>query len=175
MALNKYLLCARVTGTHGVGGTLRLENLTDSPKMLSSLATLYLKNADGSFKPLRAERASVQKGAVLMKLEVINSLDEAIVWRGRELYADREDFHLTDGDWFVADVIGLDVFDDGSGEKLGTVADVLTDRIQNIFVINDVRGTSFMIPQVDEFIRRVVTDGEHAGVYVSLIDGMRDD
>lgn len=174
MALNKYLLCARVTGTHGVGGTLRLENFTDSPKTLRQLHTVYLKCADGSMKELKVERASVQKEAVLMKLDVVNSLDEAITWKGRELYAAREDFHLAEGDWFVADVIGLGVFDATSAEKIGTVSDVLTDRIQNIFVINDVRGGTFMVPQVDEFIKNVEVEGESAGVYVSLIDGMRE-
>ncbi len=174
MALNKYLLCARVTGTHGVTGTLRLESFTDSPRILKGLSTVYRLTPNGDVTPLKVERASVQKQAVLMKLETVNTLEEAITWKGRELYAAREDFHLADGDWFVADVIGLPVFDDASGERLGTVGDVMTDRIQNIFVINDVRGGSFMVPQVAQFIKRVAVEGEAAGVYVSLIDGMRE-
>lgn len=174
MALNKYLLCARAVGTHGVGGTLRLESFTDSPKILKELTTLYVKNSEVGMTPLKVEKASVQKEAVLMKLDAVNSLEEAITWKGKELYAAREDFHLTDGAWFVADVIGLDVFDAETGEKIGTVSDVMTGRIQNIFVVNDVCGTSFMIPQVDEFVKRVTVEGDNAGVYVSLIDGMRE-
>ena len=46
MSLNKYLLCARAVGTHGVKGNLRLENYTDSPRILASLKTLYIKKGE---------------------------------------------------------------------------------------------------------------------------------
>ena len=74
---------------------------------------------------------------------------------------------------FIADLIGLPVEDYENGEKIGTVKDVLTDRVQDIYVVTDVKGGEFMIPAVPEFIRRIETETEDAGVYVSLIDGMR--
>ena len=175
MAINKYLLCARAVGTHGVGGTLRLENFTDSPKVLSKMKTLYLKKPDGSFTPVKIEKASVQKEAVLAKLESLNSLEEAITWKGREFYADREDFKLGKNDWFIADVIGLPVIEKDSGEVVGKVKEVLTGRIQDIYVIDDVNGTTFMIPSVPDFIKNVAVEGDDAGVYVSLIEGMREE
>ena len=175
MAINKYLLCAKAVGTHGVGGTLRLENFTDSPKVLSKMKTLYLKRPDGTFAPVKIEKASVQKEAVLAKLEGLDSLEDAITWKGREFYADRDDFHLGRGGWFIADVIGLSVIDNDSGEVVGKVKEVLTGRIQDIYVIDDVNGTSFMIPSVPDFIKKVIVEGEDAGVYVALIDGMREE
>lgn len=174
MALNKYLLCARAVGTHGVGGTLRLENFTDSPKVLAKMKTLYLKNKDGGYTAVKIEKASVQKEAVLAKLDVLNSLEEAITWKGREFYADRADFKIGKNDWFIADVIGLPVIDSEKGAVIGKVKDVLTGRIQDIYVIDDVNGTSFMIPSVPDFIKNVKVEGDEAGVYVSLIEGMRE-
>lgn len=175
MAVNKYLLCARAVGTHGVGGTLRLENFTDSPKVLSKMKTLYMKRSDGRFTPIKIEKASVQKEAVLAKLEGLDTLEEAITWKGREFYADRDDLSLGRGGWFIADVIGLPVIDETSGETVGRIKEVLTGRIQDIYVIDDVNGTSFMIPSVPDFIKSVTVEGDGAGVYVSLIDGMREE
>lgn len=173
MALSKYLLCAKAVGTHGVTGTLRLENFTDSPKVLQRLKTVYLKDASGEFIPLKVEKASVQKEAVLMKFESLTTLEEAITWKGREFYAAREDFRLRRGEWFIADVIGLPVLDKATGEKIGSVKEVMTGRIQDIYVIDDVNGGSFMIPHVADFINEVVVEGDNAGVYVTLIEGMR--
>ena len=49
----------------------------------------------------------------------------------------------------------------------------MTGRIQDIYVIDDVNGGSFMIPHVADFINEVVVEGDNAGVYVTLIEGMR--
>ena len=174
MALNKYLLCARVVGTHGVRGVVRLENHTDSARVLAGLKTVYLKKGD-VYSPLKIEKASVQKDAVLAKIEGLDVLEEAICWKGRELYADREDFKLDEGGFFVADIIGLDVVDYETGEKIGKIKEVLTGRIQDIFVIEDVRGGTFMLPRVDEFVKSVSVDGDDAAVKVTLIEGMRGD
>ncbi len=172
MALSKYLLCARVVGTHGVRGNVRLENYCDTPKILAGLHTLYLKNGE-NYIPYKVEKASVQKDAVLAKLEGIESLEDAMLWKGKELYAAREDFRLRRGDYFVADQIGLPVIDDETDEVIGKVREIMTGRIQDIYVIEDVNGGSFMIPSVPDFIKSVAVEGENASVRVSLIDGMR--
>lgn len=173
MALNKYLLCARAVGTHGVKGNLRLENYTDSPRILASLKTLYLKRED-SYTPIKVEKASIQKEAVLVKLEGLDVLEDAITWKGREFYADRDDFRLPKGGYFVADQIGLPVIDAVSGEPVGKVQEIMTGRIQDIYVIADINGGTFMVPSVPDFIKNVVVEGEEAGVYVELIEGMRE-
>lgn len=173
MALEKYLLCARVVGTHGVKGNVRLENYCDTPRVLAKLGTLYLKSGN-EYKPYKVEKASVQKEAVLAKLEGLDTLEEAITWKGRELYADREDFRMRKGEYFIADQIGLKVKDADTGEVFGTVNEILTGRIQDIYVVDDVNGGSFMIPSVPDFVKSVEVEGESAGVYVKLIEGMRE-
>jgi 16S rRNA processing protein RimM len=174
MALNKYLLCAKIVGTHGVRGNVRLENYCDTPKILAGLKRLYYKKPDGSYEEYKVEKRSVQKDAVLAKLEGVETLEDAIVLKGRELYADREDFRLRKGDYFVADQIGLPVIDAESGEKVGKVREIMTGRIQDIYVIEDVNGGTFMVPSVPDFIKKVSVEGDDAGVYVALIDGMRE-
>lgn len=174
MALNKYLLCAKIVGTHGVRGNVRLENYCDTPKILAGLKRLYYKKSDGSYEEYKVEKTSVQKDAVLAKFEGVETLEDAIVLKGRELYADREDFRLRKGDYFVADQIGLPVIDAESGEKVGKVREIMTGRIQDIYVIEDVNGGTFMVPSVPDFIKKVSVEGDDAGVYVALIDGMRE-
>ena len=173
MALSKYLLCARIVGTHGVRGNVRLENYCDTPKILAGLRTLYLKTGD-NYTPYKVEKASVQKDAVLAKLEGIDTLEDAMLWKGKELYAARDDFRLRRGEYFVADQIGLPVVDDESGEVIGKVREIMTGRIQDIYVVDDVLGGFFMVPSVPDFIKSVSVEGDDACVRVTLIDGMRE-
>ena len=44
--LNEYLECGCIVGTHGVKGTVRLENRCDSPKVLAGLKRMYTKKGE---------------------------------------------------------------------------------------------------------------------------------
>ncbi len=174
MAKQQYLECGKAVSTHGVRGTLRLECYCNTPEVLAKLRTIYRKGADGSFIPMRVRAASVQKHMVLCTFEAISTLEDAIPYKGTIFYADRKDLKTGDNEVFVADLLGLPVMDAESGERYGTIADVITPGGRDVYVIDDVRGGQFMIPVVAEFVRDVITEGEGAGVYVKLIEGMRE-
>ena len=174
MAKQKYLECGKAVSTHGVRGTLRLESWCDTPGTLAALGTLYKKNASGEFVPMKVRSSSVQKGMALVSFEELNTLEDAIPYKGTVFYADRDEIKTRPGDVFVADLLGLAVKDAETGEVYGILSDVISPGGRDIYVVDDVRGGSFMIPAVKEFIRETVTEGERAGVYVSLIEGMRE-
>ena len=52
--------------------------------------------------------------------------------------------------------------------------DVITPGGREVYVIDDVRGGQFMIPCVPEFIIRINDEGDGAGIFVRLIEGMRE-
>ncbi len=172
---NQYLECGKIVGTHGVRGTVRLEVWCDSPAVLARLHVMYKKEKDGAFSPMRVRAASVQKNMVLCTYEGISTLDEAILLKGTVLYADREDFHLPKGEFFLADLIGLPVSDAHTGAPYGRLKEVFTPAGQDIYVVEEADGSTFMVPAVKEYIRRIETEGPEAGIYVHLIEGMRGD
>jgi 16S rRNA processing protein RimM len=174
MAKENYLECGKIVSTHGVRGTVRLECYCDSPKVLATLKVMYAKEKDGTFKPFRVKASSVQKNMVLCTFENIDSLDAAIPMKGTVLYADRKDFKLKKGEFFIADLLGLPVFDAETGEKYGVLADVTHPGTHDVYVIAEEDGKSFMMPAVPEFVIRVVAEGADAGIYVKLIEGMRE-
>ena len=175
MSKQQYLECGKAVSTHGVRGTLRLESYCDTPATLAKMRTLYKKEKDGSFTPMKVRAASVQKQMTLVSFADITTVEEAIPYKNTVFYVDRKDFKLDDGAVFIADILGLDVLDVQSGEKYGTLAEVITPGGREVYVVNDVRGGQFMIPVVPEFVKKVVDDGEGAGIYVALIDGMREE
>lgn len=169
--MKKYLECALCVGTHGVRGMIKLKSLADSPEALAAVGKLYTQNRDGTFREWEVTNNFLHKGTVVAALSGIDDLDAAIRLKGTVFLADRDSFDLGEGDFFIADVIGLPVMRVETGETVGTLSDVLTDRVQHLYVVNGKTG-EFMIPGVPEFIKKVVPEGDGAGVYVHLIDGM---
>ena len=175
MAIQKYLECGKIVSTHGVRGTVRLESYCNTPDTLAKLRKLYKKTPSGEFELMKVRASSVQKQMVLCTFEAITTLDQAIPMKGTVLYADRADLATREGEYFVADMLGLDVIDTESGEKIGTLSEVMSPAGRDVYVVADVRGGSFMIPAVPEFIKDIKIEGEDAGIYVKLIEGLREE
>lgn len=169
-----YLECGKAVSTHGIRGTLRFECWCDTPETMARLHTLYRKGSDGTMIPMKVKAASVQKGMVLITFADLATLEEAIPFKGTVFFAARSDFKLPEDTHFVTDLIGLDVIDEESGEKYGKLSEVITPGGREVYVVEDINGGSFMIPVVNEFIRRVIDEGPESGIYVRLIDGMRE-
>ncbi len=169
--LNEYLECAAIVGTHGVKGAARLENRCDSPAVLARLKRMYIKKGD-VYKEMTVVHSSVQKNMVLTTFEGVESVEAAAALRGTVLYAAREDFRLRHGEYFWADIIGLPVIDDETGEVYGALSNILTPGAHQVYVVKREAG-EFMIPAVPEFIKEISLGEEREeGIYVKLIEGM---
>lgn len=169
MAKSQYLECGKIVNTHGVRGGLKLESWCDTPKDLASLKKVYLKNGE-EYKMYKVKKSSVFKQFVLFELEGISNIDMAMLFKGSIVFADRDDISIDDDAYFIADIIGLDVIDIESGEKIGTLSDVFNLGASDLYEIDTKNGKK-LIPAVDEFIKEVDTE---KGIYVSLIEGMLD-
>lgn len=169
MSKSKFLECGKIINTHGVRGGMKLESWCDSPEDLASLKKVYLKNG-AEYKCHKVKRASVFKQFVLFELEGINDIDTAMKIKNTVVFADRDDIAIDEDSYFIADIIGLDVFDVESGKKIGTLSDVLNLGASDLYEIDTPDGKK-LIPAVDEFIKEVDLE---KGIFVSLIEGMLD-
>ena len=164
---NRFLEAGQIVNTHGIRGEVKIVPWCDSPEFLLQFDTLYL---DG--KPVRVLEARVHKGNVLARLEGVDDVNAAMVLKGRTVSIDRTGVVLPEGRHFIADLMGLDVLDADSGEKLGVVADVLTPPAHEVYVVKGA-GCEYLIPAVDEFL--IETNVEGGYIKVRLIEGMRAD
>ncbi|MEG0756410.1 MAG: ribosome maturation factor RimM, partial [Oscillospiraceae bacterium] len=81
----------------------------------------------------------------------------------------RSSVPLEAGAHYLADIIGLQVVDAETGDKLGTITDILSPSAQQVYVVND-GETDHLIPAVDEFVKSIDTE---AGIMrVKLIEGL---
>lgn len=169
MSKEKYLEIGKIVNTHGVRGALKVEPWCDSPEQLCSLETLYYKKRD-EYMPLTVRTASIHKNHVLIYFDGIDSIDEAMPLKNRVLFVDRDDLPLADDRVFIADIIGLDVYDERDGSRLGTLKSVDESPASDLFVVATPDGHEVLVPAVEEFIGHI----DESGVYLLPIPGMFD-
>ena len=160
--MKEFLDCGQIVNTHGIRGEVRIVPWADSPDFLCGFDRLYV---DGAEKKVRSSR--VHKGSVIAKIDGVDTVEAAMVLKGRTVQIRREDAKLPEGAFFLADIIGLDVVDE-DGRKLGVLKEVLSPSVQQIYVVEGER--EIMIPAVPEFILETNIGGGY--VKVRLIEGM---
>lgn len=160
----EFLEAGKIVNTHGIHGEVKILPWADSPDFLCRFGTLYL---DGS--PRKVSSAYVHKGNVIVRFDGIHDINDAIPLKNKIVSIARADAGLEPGQFFLADIIGLEVRDIDSGSVLGTIEEVLTPPANHVYVVKTPSG-SFMIPAVPEFIRETNVDDGY--VLVHLIEGM---
>ena len=170
MAKKQYLECGIIINTHGVHGDVKLESLCDAPEVLASLERVFVLEG-GKYREIEVLHASVFKQFVLATLEGVDDMDKAIAMKGTTLYASRDDFILEEGDFFIADLLGLPVIDNIDGKVYGKIKDVINRGASDIYVVTTPTGER-MIPVVDEFVKKVDLE---SGVYIETIPGLLSD
>ena len=169
MAEKKYIECGKIINTHGCYGGVKLESWCDSPDDLAKMKRIYILEG-GEYREMKVKKASIFKQFVLFELDGVTDMDAAIALKNTVVYADRKDFKLPKGAYFIADIIGCDVLDAVSGKLYGTLLDVINRGASDLYLIKTEKG-EVMVPVVDEFVDRVEVG---KAIYLTPIEGMFD-
>ncbi len=169
---SRYIECGKIINTHGCHGDVKAEPWTDTPHDLVELGRVFVGDGD-SKKEMKILRGSVMQGRfLLLSLEGVTDMNAADSLRNTVLYAAREDFHLEEGQYFLADALGLPVYDAREGREgqlLGTVTELNPNAASDIYTVRTPRGVDVLVPAISVFVTEV-KPGEY--VRMTPIDGM---
>jgi len=164
MKLN-LLESGEIVNTHGVRGEVKINPWCDSADFLLDFDKFYV---DG--KAIDVMSARVHKNCVLASLKGVNDINAAMALRGKTISINKSDIELEEGQYFISDLIGLEVYDTESETVVGRISDVLNLPANDAYVVRD-GAEEYMIPVVREFVLAVDLDAKR--VTVKLIPGMR--
>lgn len=153
--IKKYLEGGKIVGTHGVRGEMRVECWCDSPQFLSGFKTLYFNEGAEKIKV----KSRAHKNMVLMKMQGVDTIEQADLLRGKIVYIKRSDIKLEEGVNFVQDMIGLEVVDSSTGKVYGKVTDVLKTGSNDVYEMKDENSKAFYIPAIPDIIDLVDIEG----------------
>ena len=170
--LKQYLEIGKIVGTHGVRGEVRADPWCDAPDFMKRFKTLYFK-PDGS-QPQRVLSCRPHGNVVILKLEGVDTVEQAVLLRGRVLYMDRADARLPKGQFFIQDLIGCRVLDADDGETCyGTLTDVSKTGANDVWHVTDETGKEYLLPAIPPVV--IETKVEDGTVKIRPLKGIFDD
>jgi 16S rRNA processing protein RimM len=149
----------RVIKPQGRHGEVAVQSFSDRPDRFPSLRTAYVPGEDGQARPVTVTACWPHKGRFVLKLEGVDSIDQAEGYRGLELRIGEEELlPLPAGSYYHHQLRGLHAFDP-QGAPLGQVAEVLTGAGDApVLVVNGAAG-ELLIPLADAFVKSVDLEG----------------
>ena len=162
-----------ITKPQGVRGELRVFPTTDDPSRFTLLeGKEILLRQNGTDKPYKLLQAKLHKGLVLVRLEGVNDRNMAeTLGKATINIPDELALPLDEGEYFVRDLLGLDVVTE-AGESIGTLSKVINTNANDVYVIDPPEGDSFMIPAIKSVVLGVSLADKKMTVH--LMDGLRE-
>ena len=162
MEPSRFLEIGKIINTHGVRGEVKLEPWADSPQQLKSLKNLWAED-----KAFPIQECRVHGQFVIAKLKGVDTVEAAMMLKGKVVHASREELPLPAGSFFIHDMIGLPVLDQ-NGREIGVLKEVLDYPAGRIFVVCG--ETEHLIPEKGGFLTSL--DPSLGHLKVNLLEGM---
>ena len=155
---------AQVLKPHGIRGEVKVYPLTDDISRFKRLKEAFIERG-GQYDAVNVDGSKNASGAVVLHIAGIDTPEEAEKLRGLYICVDRDHaVRLPKDTYFVADLIGCDVFST-DGAELGKLTDVLETNANDVYVIEGNRrllvpALKKLLNEVNIEARRVVLDAE---------------
>ena len=148
--MQKKLEIGQIVNTHGIKGEIKVTPFTNDITRFDDLKEVYVKSKKES-KLYKVEGVRYHKNMVLIKLEGINTPEQADLLRNAYLEVDREHaVPLEEGTYYIVDLIGLEVYTE-EGKLLGKVDDIYNTGANDIYVIKDELGKQVLLPGIKNY------------------------
>ncbi|ATD54947.1 ribosome maturation factor RimM [Clostridium chauvoei] len=126
------LRVGKIVNTHGLKGEMKVIPLTDDPKRYNDLESVLINGEERKILGCK-----FQKDRVIVKIEGINTIEEAEKYKNKYMEIYREDaVELEEDCYFIADLIGCTVIDT-EGKNLGKIYDVLQTKNNDVYWIRE--------------------------------------
>lgn len=167
---NNLLECGKIVTCHGIAGEVKIQPWSNSPEDLLNVTRLYF-DQNGTFLEVRKLR--VHKNMLIAKLSGVESVEAAQQLRGKVVMAERSELTLEEGEYFIADLLGLEVLDVDTGARYGKLCDVTETGANDVYHIQFEDGTVRLIPVIPQVV--IETDIEGGFIKIRPLKGLFDD
>jgi len=173
---SEYIEAGKITAAHSFKGEVKIQSWCDSAEFLTRFKIFYLDEKGES--RINIDNIRVMNGKrdlLIASFDGIGSEEEAVKFKNKIIYIKKQDANLSEGTFFVSDLIDLPVYDFDTGEKYGILSDIFNNGASDIYVVKteitdkNNKNKEVMIPNVPAFVKKVnVGDG----IFITPIEGM---
>jgi 16S rRNA processing protein RimM len=127
-----------------------------------------LRSVSGETREYTVTYIRPHKNTFLMKLEGLQSKDEAEKCRDADIFVNKEALERSDDEYFWYELLGLNVYLD-TGQYVGTISEIIPTKAHDIYVVRE-GGKEICIPAIYEVVRDV--DVANKKMVISALEGL---
>ncbi|MEO2263534.1 ribosome maturation factor RimM [Dorea sp. YH-dor228] len=155
--------------THGVRGEVKVFPTTDDAARFKKLKHVMLDTGKETL-PLEIESVKFFKQFVILKFKGFDNINDIERYKRCPLLIERENaVPLEEGEYFIADMIGMKVITD-EGENFGILKDVMETGANDVYVIEHPSEGEVLVPAIKECILDV--DIENRQMKIHVMNGL---
>ena len=159
-----------ISSTHGIRGEVKVFPTTDDPNRFKKLKQVILDTGREQ-KDLEIEGVKFFKQFVILKFKGIDNINDIEKYKGKSLFVARENaVELEEDEYYIGDLIGMDVYTDESEERFGVLKDVMETGANEVYIVQSERYGEVLLPAIHECILEV--DPEEKKMTVHLMEGL---
>ena len=160
-----------IANTHGIRGAVKVLPTAHEKERFKDLKKVILDMGKEQ-KALEIQSVRFFKNLVILKFKGIDNINDIEMYKGKDLLVTREDaVPLEEGEYFIADLLDLDVYSD-EDEKIGVLYDVMQTGANDVYVVKTEEGKEILLPAIDECILDI--DLEESRMTVHIMEGLLD-
>jgi 16S rRNA processing protein RimM len=145
----EYVYIGKIVNTHGIKGELRLLSDFDKKDLVFKKGfTIYI---GGSHVKEVINSYRRHKCFEMITLEGYDNINQVLLFKGLDVYVNRDDLNLNNNDYLLADLVGLEI--EEAGEKVGKVVEIVYNGSSTLLVVEGAK--KFYIPNNSEFVKNV--------------------
>jgi 16S rRNA processing protein RimM len=168
----EYFNIGLVANAHGIKGFIKVLPTTDDIKRFELLKKIIIEDPKGDETEYKVKQVKYSKKLVLLKLEGINSMDEALLLKRSVIKIPKSKaIPLEEDENYLCDLIGLDVFDE-KGKSLGSLVDVIFTGSNDVYVIDNGSKNGILLPALKRWVHEV--DIINKKMIVTIPEGLLD-
>ena len=160
----EFITIGQILAPWGVKGKLKVEVVTDFPERFTPQARIYINR-----QAMTIDSTEWYKGKVIIKLNTVDSIEEAQKLRGQPIEIPHSQLHpLPEGQYYHFQLIGLEVWTT-QGELLGNITEILTAESNDSYVVHGTKG-EILIPAIEDVVKSI--DLNKGQMVIEPIEGL---
>lgn len=150
-----FLVLGKLRRAHGVLGEVALEVYTRMPELLAAERVVYIGE---TYQPYTIRSTRAKGDLLLLKFVEIDDRTEASQLTNLLVYTQSRQLPpLPEGDFYLHELIGLDVFDTDEN-YLGELTEILETGANDVYLVRDEAGNEVLIAAIEERILEIDLD-----------------
>lgn len=170
--MSKYVSVGKILNFHGIKGEARVGYSKSQLEFFLNLDKVWVKDDSNNYIPLHIESAKPHKNVIIVKFEELNSINDLLPYKGALLFVEdsiiRE--NLDEDEFLIDELVGLEVFDNESGKKLGFVIGVSNNGANDLISVKTNSKKICLVPFVKAIVP--VVDIKNKKILINNIEGL---